>query len=188
MALLCPYPQHSATCFSVWSTLAKSFSWSRVLGEEHQVFPKNSSPGFKASLRISSGFCHLFFFSKHTSKAFHLDLEASSERSHDMACLRNSSPGFKAPLRTSSGFCHLFFFSKHTSKAFQLESSSWRGASGLPQELPSWFQALPCASSLNSAVTMASVIGPLLYRICFWLIPKTLQICCILAAEGLEDT
>ena len=129
-----------------------------------------------------------FFSSKHTSKAFHLDLEASSERSHDMACLRNSSPGFKAPLRTSSGFCHLFFFSKHTSKAFQLESSSWRGASGLPQELPSWFQALPCASSLNSAVTMASVIGPLLYRICFWLIPKTLQICCILAAEGLEDT
>ena len=53
-------------------------------------------------------------------------------------------------LSISSTFCHLFFSSKRTSKVFQLESSSWRGASGLPQELVSWFQALLCSRSTGA--------------------------------------
>ena len=59
-------------------------------------------------------------------------------------------------LSISSTFCHLFFSSKHTSKVFQLESNSWRGASGLPQELVSWFQALLCPSSQLSTSCFSS--------------------------------
>ena len=110
------------------------------------------------TLRISSGFCHVLFFSKHTSKAFHLDLEASSERSHDMACLTNSSPGFKDSAHLLRFLPRAFLLEAHEqSLSSRFGSKFWKKPwHGLSHELVSWFQGFSAHLLRFSATCFSS--------------------------------